>query len=223
MTSAICGHRNMVSAVHHSSFIIHHFVFLVIWLLSARLRTQQDAPRSGQLLARRRRQKMLAAGRVLRQDPFSFTRAGRPWVDDQWLAECGMAAVHRLAGWDGLLLATATLLAAVYAWIAARLLARRPASSAGVAAAGRGDAGRRAAVSRPPLGADDRAAGRYLRVAGRRGGRPSNRRGNLVARSALRSLGESARRRVGRLGNRGIVRWRDGRAAPLSAGQRSRK
>ena len=43
-------------------------------------------------------------------------------MDDQWLAECGMAAVHRLAGWDGLLLATATLLAAVYAWIAARLL-----------------------------------------------------------------------------------------------------
>ena len=67
-------------------------------------------------------EKTLAAGRVLREDPFSFTRAGRPWVDDQWLANCGMAAIHRLAGWDGLLLATATLLAAVYAWIAARLV-----------------------------------------------------------------------------------------------------
>ena len=67
-------------------------------------------------------EKMLAAGQVIREDPFSFTRAGQPWVADQWLAECGMAAVHRLAGWDGLLLLTATLLAGVYAWIGARLL-----------------------------------------------------------------------------------------------------
>ena len=54
-------------------------------------------------------EKTLAAGRVIARDPFSFTRAGRPWVDDQWLANCGMAVVHRLAGWDGLLLATATI------------------------------------------------------------------------------------------------------------------
>jgi hypothetical protein len=66
--------------------------------------------------------KMLAAGQVIREDPFSFTRAGKPWVADQWLAECGMSAIHDLAGWDGLLLATATLLAGVYSWIAARLL-----------------------------------------------------------------------------------------------------
>ena len=67
-------------------------------------------------------EKMLDAGQVIREDPFSFTRAGKPWVADQWLAECCMAAVHRVAGWDGLLLLTATLLAGVYAWIAARLL-----------------------------------------------------------------------------------------------------
>ncbi len=59
---------------------------------------------------------------MIREDPFSFTRGGHPWVADQWLAECGMAMVHRLAGWDGLLLVTATVLAAVYAWIGARLL-----------------------------------------------------------------------------------------------------
>ena len=55
-------------------------------------------------------------------DPFSFTRGGQPWVADQWLAECGMAAVHAAAGWDGLLLLTAAVLAAIYAWIAARLM-----------------------------------------------------------------------------------------------------
>jgi hypothetical protein len=67
-------------------------------------------------------QKMLAAGQVIRKDPYSFTFAGKAWVAHQWLAECGMAALHDLAGWDGLLLATVTLLAGVYAWIAARLL-----------------------------------------------------------------------------------------------------
>jgi hypothetical protein len=67
-------------------------------------------------------EKMLATGHILRTDPFSFTRAGQPWVDDQWLAECGMAAVYRLAGWDGLLLLTATVLAAIYTWVTLRLL-----------------------------------------------------------------------------------------------------
>ncbi len=67
-------------------------------------------------------EKMLAEGKVVRQDSFSFTRAGRPWVDDQWLAECGMAYVYQKAGWDGLLLLTAAMLAGFYTWVAARLL-----------------------------------------------------------------------------------------------------
>jgi hypothetical protein len=66
--------------------------------------------------------KMLTSGRLIHEDCFSFTRAGHPWVADQWLAECGMALMHRLAGWDGLLLVAAALLAGVYTWIAARLL-----------------------------------------------------------------------------------------------------
>lgn len=67
-------------------------------------------------------EKMLDAGSVVREDPFSFTRAGRPWVADQWLAECVMAAVYRLAGLDGLLLLTAALLAGFYTWIASRMI-----------------------------------------------------------------------------------------------------
>lgn len=65
---------------------------------------------------------MLRSGAVVRADQFSFTRGGEPWVVHQWLAECGMAAIHRAAGFDGLLLATATLLAGVFTWIASRLL-----------------------------------------------------------------------------------------------------
>jgi hypothetical protein len=71
---------------------------------------------------------VVTGGRILdshavpRSDPFSFTRAGQPWVADQWLPECAMAAAYRAAGWDGLLLTTATLLATIYTWLASRLL-----------------------------------------------------------------------------------------------------
>jgi len=65
-------------------------------------------------------QQMLQTGELIRHDSCSFTMPGKPWVPTQWAAECAMALIHRLAGWDGLLLATAVILAAVYAWIAGR-------------------------------------------------------------------------------------------------------
>jgi hypothetical protein len=68
-------------------------------------------------------QQMLRSGEVPRQDSLSFTFGGRPWVATQWLAECGMAAIYDALGWDGLLLAAATLLAGLYAWLARRMLA----------------------------------------------------------------------------------------------------
>lgn len=55
-----------------------------------------------------------------RTDPFTFPFAGRPWVPQQWAAEVVMAGVHRAAGLDGLLLALATLVAAVYTFVFAR-------------------------------------------------------------------------------------------------------
>jgi len=66
-------------------------------------------------------QRMLDSGELIREDPFSFTRGGEPWVAHQWLAECGMAAVHTLGGFDALVLATAVLLAATFAGISLRM------------------------------------------------------------------------------------------------------
>jgi hypothetical protein len=122
--------RQVAPAVRPSSLISHlssfippsSFFFLAIWLillLTGRSDMFRDPGTFWHVAAG---EKMLATGRVIREDPFSFTRAGQPWVADQWLAECGMAVVHQVAGWDGLLLVTATLLAAIYAWMAARLL-----------------------------------------------------------------------------------------------------
>jgi hypothetical protein len=52
---------------------------------------------------------ILANRQVPHEDTFNFTREGRPWITDYWLAEIVMAAVHRLAGWDGLLSITAAI------------------------------------------------------------------------------------------------------------------
>ena len=98
------------------------FLFFIVWVFLLFIGRSAMLRDPGSFWHVAAGQRMLFAGQILRSDPFSFTRARRPWVADQWLAECGMAAVHRLAGWDGLLLTTATILAAIYAWIAARLL-----------------------------------------------------------------------------------------------------
>lgn len=42
-------------------------------------------------------------------DTWTFTAAGMPWVDQQWGAQVLLAAVHRLAGWTGLVLLRAVL------------------------------------------------------------------------------------------------------------------
>src|SRR5437868_4957179 len=67
-------------------------------------------------------QKILATGHFLAEDPYSFTFAGRPWVPYEWLAECAMAVLHAIHGLDTLLLATVTILAGLYAWVAHRLI-----------------------------------------------------------------------------------------------------
>ena len=53
------------------------------------------------------------------QDSFSFTRLGEPWIAQQWLGECIMAAIHRLAGFDGLLIVTVCLIALLYSCLCA--------------------------------------------------------------------------------------------------------
>jgi hypothetical protein len=67
-------------------------------------------------------ERILSSGQFMTTDPFSYTQAGRPWIARQWLAECAMALVHQAGQLDGLLLATATLLAGLYTWAAHRLI-----------------------------------------------------------------------------------------------------
>ena len=55
-------------------------------------------------------------------DPYTFTFAGKAWIPHQWLGECTMAVLHKIGGFDTLLLATATLLSGVYTGLGVRLL-----------------------------------------------------------------------------------------------------
>jgi hypothetical protein len=65
---------------------------------------------------------MLSQGELIYHDTFSFTFAGQRWSPHQWLGECMMALAHRLDGLDTLLLATATVLAGLYTWLALRFI-----------------------------------------------------------------------------------------------------
>ncbi len=67
-------------------------------------------------------QLMLDRGEIIRVDPFSIRHAGEPWIAHQWLGECVMGAVERRLGLDGLLLGACVMIAATYAWLAARLV-----------------------------------------------------------------------------------------------------
>lgn len=65
-------------------------------------------------------EKILSTGRIVDADPFSFTRNGDEWLAQQWLGECAMALVHRIAGLDGIVLLAATIIAAIVAAIFGR-------------------------------------------------------------------------------------------------------
>lgn len=65
--------------------------------------------------------RILASGTVPSSDEFSSTCGGQRWFAQQWLGEVMMSLVHHIGGLDGLLTATAILIAMIYAGIGARL------------------------------------------------------------------------------------------------------
>lgn len=56
----------------------------------------------------------LDTGQIPTTDPFTFTAAGAPWLNQQWGAQVLLAAVFRLAGWTGLMLLRVTLIAVIF-------------------------------------------------------------------------------------------------------------
>lgn len=69
---------------------------------------------------------MISTHSLLRTDTFTFSVAGRPWLNQQWGAELVLGAAYRVGGWLGLAVTRALLAAAVLALI---LLACRAAGA----------------------------------------------------------------------------------------------
>jgi hypothetical protein len=98
-------------------------IFLALWLflmMVGQSKLLQDPGTFWHTVVGR---KILASGDLIYADPFTFTWHGKPWIAHQWLGECLMALIHdRLDGLDSLLLVTVTILAALYTWLAQRLI-----------------------------------------------------------------------------------------------------
>ena len=77
---------------------------------------------------------MLSARDVLRTDPFTFTAAGAPWVDQQWGAQVLFAAVYAIGGWVLLSILRSILVGASFALLlaACRSAGAEPRAAAGL-------------------------------------------------------------------------------------------
>jgi hypothetical protein len=98
------------------------WIFLGIWLtlmVVGRTRLFQDPDTLWHIVTGAR---ILSTHHLPETDSYSFTFFDRPWTPVGWLGECVMAALHAVGGLDSLLLATATALAGLYAWLAHRLI-----------------------------------------------------------------------------------------------------
>jgi hypothetical protein len=99
-------------------------IFLCLWLyllLAGQTRLLRDP---GTFWHTVLGEKMLSSGQLVHGDPFCFTDppGKAEWIPHQWLGECLMALLHRIDGLDSLVLATATILASLYTWLAHRLI-----------------------------------------------------------------------------------------------------
>lgn len=47
-------------------------------------------------------------------DPYSFTKAGQPWIDHEWLSQILLYATYKLTGWGGLIVEFAIIIAAAF-------------------------------------------------------------------------------------------------------------
>jgi hypothetical protein len=96
-------------------------VFMAVWLVllaAGRSRLFEDPGTFWHVAVG---EQILCTGTFPDHDTYSFTRAGVPWPDHEWLGDCAMALAHRVSGLDGLLLGTVTLLAGLFAALAGRL------------------------------------------------------------------------------------------------------
>jgi hypothetical protein len=82
-------------------------------------------------------EQILAGDGIPRVDTFTFTAAGREWVDQQWGAQVVLAAIYRLSGWTGLVVLRAAFAGLVFGllFLACRVRGADVRSAAGLSLA----------------------------------------------------------------------------------------
>lgn len=95
-------------------------LFVLLWLgmLAGGSRFLRDA---GQFWHTRVGEIILTDG-FFDRDPFTFTHPGEKWIPHQWLGEVTMAILHRIGGFDALLVVTTAAMAGLYAWLGAKFV-----------------------------------------------------------------------------------------------------
>jgi hypothetical protein len=84
-------------------------LFLGLFAMAARNVTDPDVwwhLKTGQFIAEHKA--------VPRTDPFSYTRAGQPWVAHEWLTDLLLYQLHRTTGWGGLIALFAAIVSATF-------------------------------------------------------------------------------------------------------------
>lgn len=61
---------------------------------------------------------MIDHGRLTRVDAFSFTAAGNPWINHEWLFDLVVTSVHEALGWTGLMLVQLILVGSILLGVA---------------------------------------------------------------------------------------------------------
>jgi hypothetical protein len=87
-------------------------VFLGLFGMAARNVTDPDVwwhLKTGQYIAEHHS--------VPHSDPFSYTRAGEPWVAHEWLTDFLLYELEKIAGWGGLIVVFAAVLCAAFFWL----------------------------------------------------------------------------------------------------------
>jgi hypothetical protein len=69
-------------------------------------------------------EEILRTGTLPAVDTYTFTVAGTPWIDQQWLAQVKLAAGYRTGGWELLAVLRAVLVAVSFGLLAATAVAR---------------------------------------------------------------------------------------------------
>jgi len=87
-----------LQALRNTKLLFGTLLFFGLLAMTARTATDPDLwwhLRTGEWIVQ--------TGQVPHNDPFSFTRAGRPWVSHEWLSEVLFYGIWRFASWAGLI------------------------------------------------------------------------------------------------------------------------